>query len=89
MKHLRIKVTGKVQGVFYRKSTQLKATELGLNVTVQNRNDGSVLIQAEGDPDALKALVSWCEQGPEQAEVAKVDVWEERPMGFEDFQIVY
>ncbi len=40
----RIKVTGRVQGVFFRASTKEKAEELGINGWVRNEPDGSVLI---------------------------------------------
>lgn len=43
-----ITVEGKVKGVWFRKHTQIKAKELGLNGIVKNQKDGSVYIEAIG-----------------------------------------
>ena len=48
MKHLEIKIFGKVQGVFFRSSARQKAGELGLSGFAENLADGSVEIEAEG-----------------------------------------
>ena len=68
-KLLKITVTGRVQGVWYRASTEQKARELGLTGYVKNEPDGSVYIEAEGDEPALDALLAWCRQGPPLARV--------------------
>ena len=47
-------VTGKVQGVWFRDSTLKKAHELGVKGFVKNQPDGSVYIEAEGTPSAIK-----------------------------------
>jgi acylphosphatase len=49
MKHWNIKVTGKVQGVFFRASTKAVADQLGVKGFVKNLSDGSVYIEAAGD----------------------------------------
>lgn len=87
MKRLRIRVSGKVQGVFYRASTQAMAKELGLNGWVQNEPDGSVLIEAEGEDQKLEKLVEWCQQGPGAAQVADVHAEEVQPEGLNSFEI--
>lgn len=69
---LSIRVTGKVQGVFYRQSTREKAQQIGLTGEVMNLSDGSVLIKATGDPQQLDELISWCRQGPPRARVTEV-----------------
>lgn len=87
MKRLRIHVTGKVQGVFYRASAQAKAKELGLNGWVRNEADGSVLIEAEGQDQKLEKLVSWCQQGPGAAQVEGVHTEEIIPEGVNSFEV--
>lgn len=87
MKRLRIRVTGKVQGVFYRASTKAKAKELGLNGWVQNAEDGSVLIEAEGEDLNLDKLVEWCQQGPGAAQVNGVETNEIIPEGVNSFEV--
>lgn len=83
----RLEVTGKVQGVFFRKHTKLRAEELGVHGWVRNMPDGSVLIEAEGTESSMKAFVQWCHFGPERAEVEKVDVKEIDNLGYRGFEI--
>lgn len=87
MKRLRIHVTGKVQGVFYRASAQAKAKELGLNGWVRNEADGSVLIEAEGQDQKLDKLVDWCQKGPGAAQVEGVHTEEIVPEGVNSFEV--
>ena len=85
-----IHVTGFVQGVYYRYSTQRKAEELGLVGTVRNMPDGSVFVVGEGEEGDLKRLIEWCRKGPPGARVDKVDVrWEEPRGRFSGFSIDY
>ena len=58
------KVTGKVQGVFYRRGAQQKALELGLTGRVFNVGDGSVEVVACGDVENLERLEEWLWEGP-------------------------
>ena len=85
MKRYIIRVTGKVQGVFYRASTQKQADLWKIKGWVYNEADGSVLIDAEGDPASLTQLIEWCKQGPHRAQVSQVSVTEEPPVGYQDF----
>ena len=87
MKHYTIQVLGKVQGVFFRASTREKATELGINGWVKNKPDGSVLIEAEGPEDKLRSLISWCQQGPPQANVKKVEYAEGELQDYQQFEV--
>lgn len=73
-RHLRI--SGKVQGVGYRRYTQLKAEQLGLCGWVRNRLDGSVEALVHGAPDAVEALVKWAHDGSPKAVVTDVKVTE-------------
>ena len=83
----KINVKGKVQGVFYRASTQAKAKELGLSGWVKNHEDGSVLIEAEGEDQKLQKLLEWCRQGPGAAVVNEVEYEEIEPHGITGFEI--
>lgn len=87
MKRYRIKVKGKVQGVFYRSSAQAKARELGLSGWVQNEDDGSVLMEAEGAEARLEKMLEWCRQGPGAAEVNDVEQQEIEPKGESGFEV--
>jgi len=74
-------VTGRVQGVSYRASTASEARRLGVVGWVRNRADGSVELEVEGSDERVAALLSWCEQGPPSARVARVAVEEISPTG--------
>ncbi len=88
VKQAHIVVHGKVQGVWYRASTEKVARSLGLRGWVRNLPTGEVEILAQGEQDAIEHLVDWCHQGPPAAEVSKVDVsWEEPGKTFSDFAI--
>jgi acylphosphatase len=69
LRRVRIVVRGRVQGVFYRASTQRRALELGLAGWVRNAADGSVEILADGPGAALLDLIEWCRSGPSGARV--------------------
>lgn len=86
-KHISIKVSGRVQGVYYRASTHEEAQRLGLKGFVKNEPDGSVYIEAEGDDAVLDALVEWCRQGPPAARVSNVEVHEGAWTGFSEFTV--
>ena len=87
-KHLNIVVIGRVQGVWFRKSTRDKAVELGLTGIVRNQADGSVYIEAEGFEQSLNALVDWCWSGSELSRVDSVSVEESELEHFESFEIL-
>ena len=73
---IEIRVYGRVQGVWFRGSTQLQAQALQVTGWVCNEPDGSVLIQAFGTRDQLEELKSWCHQGPQHARVDHLDIRE-------------
>jgi acylphosphatase len=83
-----IKVYGKVQGVWFRKSAQQKALALGLRGFCKNMEDGSVCIEAEGDLEKLFNFVNWCKKGPELAEVENIKMSEETPTGAMGFVVI-
>lgn len=85
---VRARVRGRVQGVCYRVATRATARSLGLTGWVRNEDDGSVLLEAEGEPAAVERLVAWLGKGPPGAWVAGVDVDKLVPVdGEKDFQI--
>ncbi len=81
-----VKVTGLVQGVFYRAQCAESAARLGVTGWVSNEYDGSVSGHFEGPPDAVEALVAWCHQGSPRASVDRVDVVEAQPEGLRRFE---
>lgn len=65
-------VTGRVQGVFYRASTQEQGEHMGLAGWVRNRPDGSVEAHVQGPARQVDVLVEWCRSGPPMAAVDDV-----------------
>lgn len=85
--HNSIRVEGKVQGVAFRVSALRVASTLGIGGWVRNESDGSVRIEAEGTEEQITQLLSWCNQGPDRAEVTLV-TYEPGPIvGFDRFEI--
>ncbi|MEC4725684.1 acylphosphatase [Shewanella sp. D64] len=77
MKRVLINVTGKVQGVCFRRSAQSKANELGITGYVMNNDNGSVNILAQGAFPAVDNLIEWCSLGSPQSQVDQVYVQED------------
>jgi len=84
----RFLVTGQVQGVFYRASTQAEAAQHGLTGWVRNRDDGRVEVLACGSPAGLDALETWLHEGPPRAEVESVTSEPADNPGMRGFEIV-
>jgi len=75
-KSYRFVVTGRVQGVFFRKATQQRAVQAGLDGWVRNRTDGAVEGHVCGpDAAALEAFRTWLLRGPDRAQVQEL-TWE-------------
>ncbi|MBS1545250.1 MAG: acylphosphatase [Bacteroidetes bacterium] len=87
VKSICVRIQGKVQGVFFRASTQQQASALGLHGFTRNESDGSVYIEAEGPADSLEQFIKWCHQGPPRATVHRVEVSEQPSRGFHGFEV--
>jgi acylphosphatase len=83
----RVRVTGRVQGVWFRDSTRAMAAEHGLAGWVRNRSDGSVEAVFEGPKEAVLAAVAWCSIGPPRARVDGITVLDEEPDGVAGFVV--
>lgn len=88
MKHINIKVTGKVQGVFFRASTKAVADQMGIKGLVKNEKDGSVYIEAEGDETILAMFIDWCNEGPDKSLVENVAVEDGEVKNYRNFEVV-
>jgi acylphosphatase len=86
---LRLLISGRVQGVWYRGSMQQEAKRLGVIGWVKNMADGRVEAVVEGPKAAVERLVRWCEKGPPHAHVAYVRTVEEPPEGGKSFDVRY
>jgi acylphosphatase len=70
----RLKIHGRVQGVFFRESMRLRAEQLNVTGWVRNCRDGTVEAVAQGDAFEVGRLIEWAQRGPDAAKVEKVEV---------------
>ncbi len=74
LNRVRVLVSGRVQGVYFRAFTRKKAVQLGINGYARNLADGQVEIIAEAEEAILEKFISWCHKGPITARVDQVIV---------------
>jgi acylphosphatase len=72
LEHYRIIFSGKVQGVFFRRNTYLRAAELGISGYVRNLKNGNVEVIAQGKKNIIDELVKFCREGQPYAKVENV-----------------
>jgi acylphosphatase len=84
---VRAEVRGRVQGIGFRDATVRRAGELGALGWVRNADDGSVLVHAEGEGDAVEELLAFLRTGPPGAAVEEVAVDEVKVEGHEQFAV--
>jgi acylphosphatase len=87
MKSQIVKVYGRVQGVGFRFYTQRKAKELNILGFVQNKQDASVYIEAQGETNDLNEFMDWLKIGPDWARVDRVQIQGQPLQDFESFSI--
>jgi acylphosphatase len=89
-KRARLIISGRVQGVYYRYSTQQEAKRLGLTGWVRNLPNGNVEAVVEGDEATVERMIEWCRQGPAGAAVSEIERTLTEASGeFEAFEIRY
>jgi acylphosphatase len=86
-KRVRVRIRGRVQGVFFRAEAQERAESLGIAGWIRNAEDGSVESAFEGDEERVRSLVDWCRRGPAGAKVDDVEVEAEEPTGETGFRV--
>jgi acylphosphatase len=67
-----VHVSGTVQGVYFRASSQQQAIEYGLSGYARNLADGDVEVLLCGQQDSIDKMLAWLSHGPEQAEVTEL-----------------
>lgn len=86
-RHVKIRVYGNVQGVFYRMYVKDRADELEINGSVKNRPDGTVEIVAEGEESALDEFVRQCRRGNEQSIIKRLRIIDGEVEGYDGFTV--
>jgi len=83
----RVVVRGRVQGVFFRDTMRRRAESAGVDGWVRNTPEGSVEAVFEGESQAVETLVEFSRRGPSRAQVASIEVEDERPEGLNGFEV--
>ena len=92
MSHQRVRlfVTGRVQGVFFRQSLKAKSIQNDVFGWVKNLQDGRVECLLEGNEENISLLVKWANSGPANAIVENVEVHNEKfDNQFTKFDVLY
>ena len=90
IKEIECKITGRVHGVMFRDFTKREARKGGLVGTVENQNDGSVRVIAQGEETSLQDFLLEIKKGPTLAKIENLSViWREPSGKFEDFKIIF
>jgi acylphosphatase len=71
---LQVKISGKVQGVWFRLNTKKKADDLNINGWVKNTIDGKVEAIFEGNEENLHKMIKWCLVGSPNSKVKKIEI---------------
>ncbi len=87
MTRVRVRIRGRVQGVFFRAEARARAESLGVAGWIRNADDGSVEAVFEGNDGQVESLVEWCRRGPAGARVEEVEVGREELAGEIGFQV--
>lgn len=82
----RLRIHGRVQGVWFRESMRQEAEALGITGWVRNRMDGTVEAVVQGAPAAVEAMTAWARRGPRDAQVRRVEVSDEAAGDFAAFE---
>ena len=90
MRVLKAKVSGKVQGVWFRKYTLDSARDIGVVGMVKNLVDGTVLVNVSGDDENLRKFKELLENGSPKSRVDRIDYsWEDSSVEYSTFEIEY
>jgi acylphosphatase len=84
---VRVIVTGRVQGVWFRDSCRDQARSESVSGFARNRADGTVEVELEGTEPAVERMTAWCRVGPARARVDSVSVERISPVGEPGFRI--
>ncbi len=76
MRRVKVLVSGRVQGVYFRLFTQNKAKHFAVRGSVRNLPDGRVEIIAEAEHVTIEKFIKWCHKGPVTARVDHVEIIE-------------
>lgn len=82
-----INVSGRVQGVWFRKNTQQQAQKRQLEGWVMNLDDGSVQVHVQGPESQVTELIEWLRRGSPLSRVDHLDIVDAEPLVMQGFEI--
>ena len=89
-KRIKIFVTGKVQGVFFRQALKVTAKKNNVFGWVRNLDDGRVEAVLEGNEEKVGRVIEWAHRGPANARVEDIEIRNENFTGeFVKFDVLY
>lgn len=88
MKTVHLKITGKVQGVFFRATAREIAEQYNLSGWVKNTSDNAVEATVTGNSEAVDAFIQWTKEGPDRARVENVTVTYLELKQFKSFEVI-
>lgn len=89
MRAYRIRVTGDVQGVFYRYNAKIAAKKFKVTGWIKNKQDGSVESFIQGSEEGTKGFINWANEGSPMSTVEKVEITAvETDIDLVDFKII-
>jgi acylphosphatase len=88
MRRVHVRVTGRVQGVGFRYSTQIQADRLGIGGWVRNCDDRAVEAQIEGPEAAVEKMLAWMADGPAAARVTRIVTMDITATGATGFRVL-
>jgi|TARA_B100000508_G_scaffold43473_1_gene33912 acylphosphatase len=87
---VRLLVSGKVQGVFFRQALKVVAKKNNVSGWVRNLKDKRVEVVLEGDNKSINSVIAWARIGPANSRVDDIEVTNE---GFKNefltFEVLY
>jgi acylphosphatase len=87
---VRLFVSGRVQGVFFRQTLRVMARKNNVHGWVRNLRDGRVEAVVEGEYHDVSHIVEWCHAGPASAEVDDLEIRNEEYTGeYSEFEVLY
>ncbi len=87
IRHFKIRVFGRVQGVGFRYAARNQARSLDLKGWVENCPDGSVNIAVQGEEKSCHAFIQWCRNGTGYSWVERIEILEKEPETFQSFLV--
>ena len=82
-----VRVTGRVQGVFFRAWAQERAEALAVKGWVRNCPDGRVEAHVEGEESAVRRMIEHLRKGPPAAHVEDIRLWDVELCDFDGFEV--